>query len=67
MGHCLQHCSKAVGFDYLAISLPNPMAKYSRVGYVQFKEDTDLAAAMELLCESKVSHTLSLGASLCRR
>ncbi|KAI5475890.1 hypothetical protein MNV49_000723 [Pseudohyphozyma bogoriensis] len=53
-GELETHCSKVLGFDYLVLSDPNPLKKFHRVGWVVFKEGTDMDEASKLLCESTI-------------
>lgn len=54
-----QHCKQVEGFDYIALGEPNPSKKFHRIGWVVFKPDADMEAAVEKLCESKVRLILS--------
>jgi hypothetical protein len=47
-------CSKFEGFDYLAISDPNPQKKFHRLGWIVFKEGTDIKAAYEKFNNAKI-------------
>ena len=50
-----QHCKQVEGFDYIALGEPNVTKKFHRIGWVVFKEGSDMESAVEKLCESKVS------------
>lgn len=47
-------CSKVEGFDYLALSEPGPNKKFHRIGWINFKEGTDMKSAFEQLDNQKV-------------
>lgn len=47
------------GFDYLALSEPIQNKRWHRVGWVAFKNASDIPAAMSVLCESTVSLAMS--------
>ncbi|KAI8987865.1 arsenite-resistance protein 2-domain-containing protein, partial [Mycotypha africana] len=47
-------CCKVEGFDYLALSEPSPNKKFHRVGWIQFKEGTDMKKVFEQLDGQKV-------------
>lgn len=43
------------GFRYLALGEPNPAKKMHRIGWAEFEEGTDMAAALEALDKQVVS------------
>jgi len=47
-------CSSFEGFDYLAISDPNPQKKFHRLGWIVFKEGTNIKEAYEKFNNAKV-------------
>jgi hypothetical protein len=47
-------CKTIEGFQYLALSEPNPQKKFHRLGWIVFKEGTDMDSAYEKLNEQKV-------------
>jgi len=47
-------CKDVEGFQYLALSEPNPQKKFHRLGWIVFKEGTNMDAAYEKLNEVKV-------------
>lgn len=47
-------CQKVEGFDYIALSDPNPSKKFHRVGWIKFKPGTDMKSAFEQLDNQKV-------------
>ncbi|KAI9469006.1 MAG: hypothetical protein EXX96DRAFT_590070 [Benjaminiella poitrasii] len=50
----LEFCSKVEGFDYLALSEPSPNKKFHRIGWITFKEGTDMKKTFEQLDNQKV-------------
>ncbi|KAL8277884.1 hypothetical protein RQP46_009703 [Phenoliferia psychrophenolica] len=48
------HCSQCAGFEYLALSEPNPLKNFMRVGWVTFKDAASMLEASKVLCESTV-------------
>ena len=50
----LKMCKTIEGFQYLALSEPNPQKKFHRLGWIVFKEGTDMDVAYEKLNEKKV-------------
>ncbi|KAM0745655.1 hypothetical protein T439DRAFT_330469 [Meredithblackwellia eburnea MCA 4105] len=48
------HCSRVAGFEYLALSEPNLLKKYYRVGWIQFSPDADMEEAKRVLSESVI-------------
>ncbi|CAG8595725.1 4466_t:CDS:10 [Funneliformis caledonium] len=47
-------CKTIEGFQYLALSEPNPQKKFHRLGWIVFKEGTDMDNAYEKLNEQKI-------------
>lgn len=47
-------CKKVEGFDYLSLSEPGPNKKFHRIGWISFKEGTDIKKAFETLDNQKV-------------
>lgn len=47
-------CKTIEGFQYLALSEPNPQKKFHRLGWIVFKEGTDMDSAYDKLNEQKV-------------
>ncbi|KAG4099213.1 hypothetical protein H8356DRAFT_361433 [Neocallimastix lanati (nom. inval.)] len=47
-------CSSFEGFDYLAISDPNPQKKFHRLGWIVFKEGTNIKEAYEKFNNAKI-------------
>lgn len=47
-------CKKVEGFDYLSLSEPGPNRKFHRIGWISFKEGTDIKKAFEQLDNQKV-------------
>lgn len=47
-------CSKVEGFDYLSLSEPGPNKKFHRIGWISFKEGTDMKKAFEQMDNQKV-------------
>lgn len=47
-------CSKVEGFDYLALSEPGPNKKFHRIGWITFKEGTDMKKAFDQMDNQKV-------------
>lgn len=47
-------CKKVEGFDYLALSEPSPNKKFHRIGWIKFKEGTDIKKRFEELDNQKV-------------
>lgn len=47
-------CSAVEGFEYLALSEPSPNKKFHRIGWIHFKEGTDMKSAFEKLDNQKV-------------
>lgn len=50
----IDRCSKFEGFDYLAISDPNPQKKFHRLGWIVFKEGTNIKEAYEQFNNAKI-------------
>ncbi|KAK4705369.1 hypothetical protein P7C70_g818, partial [Phenoliferia sp. Uapishka_3] len=50
------HCAQCPGFEYLALSEPNPQKNNIRVGWVQFRDASNMAEAQKVLCESTVGN-----------
>jgi len=50
----IKMCSEFEGFDYLAISDPNPQKKFHRLGWIVFKEGTDIKTAFEKFNNAKI-------------
>ncbi|GAA5807692.1 hypothetical protein MFLAVUS_001066 [Mucor flavus] len=50
----LEMCSKVEGFDYLALSEPGPNKKFHRIGWITFKEGTDMKKAFDQMDNQKV-------------
>lgn len=48
------------GYQYLALSDPSPKKFYARVGWIQFKQDTNMDSALGALDKVKVSISLAL-------
>lgn len=48
-------CEQVEGFDYLALSEPTPAKKFHRLGWINFKEGTDIKAAFDKLDNQKVT------------
>ncbi|KAH8929903.1 hypothetical protein BT69DRAFT_11011 [Atractiella rhizophila] len=48
-------CKDLEGFEYLALSEPHPGKRFHRVGWVRFKEGTDMTVPLQKLCEAKVN------------
>lgn len=49
-----QHCAQCAGFEYLALSEPNMLKNFQRVGWVHFATAEQMADAAKVLCESTV-------------
>lgn len=47
-------CNKIEGFDYLSLSEPGPNKKFHRIGWISFKEGTDMKKAFEQMDNQKV-------------
>lgn len=47
-------CKKIEGFDYLSLSEPGPNKKFHRIGWINFKEGTDMKKVFELMDNQKV-------------
>ncbi|GBC27799.2 C2H2-type zinc finger transcription factor [Rhizophagus irregularis DAOM 181602=DAOM 197198] len=47
-------CKTIEGFQYLALSEPNPQKKFHRLGWIVFKEGTDMDSAYDKLNEQKI-------------
>lgn len=47
-------CSKIEGFDYLSLSEPGPNKKFHRIGWINFKQGTDMKKVFELMDNQKV-------------
>lgn len=47
-------CSKVEGFDYLALSEPQPSRKFHRIGWICFQQGTDIKKAFDQLDNQKV-------------
>ncbi|KAI9202777.1 uncharacterized protein BJ171DRAFT_166970 [Polychytrium aggregatum] len=45
----VEACSEVPGFQYIALGEPNPLRKFHRIGWVIFKDGTDIEAAFEKL------------------
>jgi hypothetical protein len=50
----IEMCSSFEGFDYLAISDPNPQKKFHRLGWIVFKEGTNIKEAYEKFNNAKI-------------
>lgn len=50
----LQICAGVEGFEYLALSEPSPTKKFHRIGWIHFREGTDMQKAFEQLDNKKV-------------
>ncbi|CEI97683.1 hypothetical protein RMCBS344292_11813 [Rhizopus microsporus] len=50
----LEMCSKVEGFDYLALSEPQPSRKFHRIGWICFQQGTDIKKAFDQLDNQKV-------------
>lgn len=48
-------CSKFEGFDYLAISDPNPQKKFHRLGWIVFKKGVDIKSAFNQFNNTKIN------------
>lgn len=48
-------CEQVEGFDYLALSEPTPAKKFHRLGWINFKEGTDIKSAFDKLDNQKVT------------
>lgn len=47
-------CNKIEGFDYLSLSEPGPNKKFHRIGWINFKQGTDMKKVFELMDNQKV-------------
>ncbi|RUP43194.1 hypothetical protein BC936DRAFT_137496 [Jimgerdemannia flammicorona] len=47
-------CQEVEGFEYLALSEPSPTKKFHRIGWIAFKEGTDMQAAYDKLNNKKI-------------
>ncbi|ORX91462.1 hypothetical protein K493DRAFT_286786 [Basidiobolus meristosporus CBS 931.73] len=47
-------CETVDGFSYLSLSEPNPQKKYHRLGWIVFKEGSNIQEAFEALNKSKI-------------
>lgn len=56
-------CEQVEGFDYLALSEPTPAKKFHRLGWINFKEGTDIKAAFDKLDNQKVLEIIQLDMS----
>lgn len=50
----IEMCNKIEGFDYLSLSEPGPNKKFHRIGWISFKEGTDMKKAFEQMDNQKV-------------
>ncbi|KAI8380887.1 uncharacterized protein BYT42DRAFT_284922 [Radiomyces spectabilis] len=50
----IEMCSNVDGFEYLALSEPSPNKKFHRIGWIHFKEGTDMVKAFEALDNLKI-------------
>ncbi|CAO3625994.1 unnamed protein product [Cunninghamella blakesleeana] len=50
----LKLCETVDGFDYLALSEPGPNKRFHRIGWINFKEGTDMKEAFNQLNNKKV-------------
>ncbi|KAJ3035350.1 hypothetical protein HDV00_004050 [Rhizophlyctis rosea] len=50
----IEWCSKADGFTHLALSDPKPDKKWHRLGWIVFKEGTDMGEAMKTLSQQTI-------------
>ncbi|CAO3630533.1 unnamed protein product [Mucor hiemalis] len=50
----IEMCNKIEGFDYLSLSEPGPNKKFHRIGWISFKEGTDMKKVFELMDNQKV-------------
>ncbi|CAO0798763.1 unnamed protein product [Mucor circinelloides] len=50
----MEMCKKIEGFDYLSLSEPGPNKKFHRIGWINFKEGTDMKKVFELMDNQKV-------------
>ncbi|CAO3665810.1 unnamed protein product [Umbelopsis ramanniana] len=50
----VEMCEQVEGFDYLALSEPTPAKKFHRLGWINFKEGTDIKAAFDKLDNQKI-------------
>ncbi|KAI8983500.1 hypothetical protein BDB01DRAFT_791017 [Pilobolus umbonatus] len=50
----LEMCRAVDGFDYLSLSEPGPNKKFHRIGWIKFKEGTDMKKVFDQLDNKKV-------------
>ncbi|KAI9319051.1 hypothetical protein BX666DRAFT_2025391 [Dichotomocladium elegans] len=50
----IEMCSEVEGFEYLVLSEPSPSKKFHRIGWIHFKEGTDMQKALDALDNRKV-------------
>ncbi|OAD05251.1 C2H2-type zinc finger transcription factor [Mucor lusitanicus CBS 277.49] len=50
----MEMCNKIEGFDYLSLSEPGPNKKFHRIGWINFKQGTDMKKVFELMDNQKV-------------
>ncbi|KAL9558617.1 hypothetical protein MBANPS3_000826 [Mucor bainieri] len=50
----MEMCNKIEGFDYLSLSEPGPNKKFHRIGWINFKQGTDMKKVFALMDNQKV-------------
>ncbi|KAF7720961.1 hypothetical protein EC973_005674 [Apophysomyces ossiformis] len=50
----IEMCQEVEGFEYLALSEPSPNKKFHRIGWIRFKEGTDIQKAFDQLQNLKI-------------
>ncbi|KAG0194485.1 hypothetical protein DFQ28_010569 [Apophysomyces sp. BC1034] len=50
----IEMCEEVEGFEYLALSEPSPSKKFHRIGWIRFKDGTDIQKAFDQLQNLKI-------------